>query len=313
METTVMETTAQTTTTTPGELVAAKTICLVLKLGRFGNTKKGSMAPVEVEADKSLLRLSKQLLDSPELKLLAKHDSALTRDVRNLAFSSLFKGGVHLIPVALVPKIEEILTAGIERRAALVDAAVAAYETRRNETAVRLGVQFNPNDYPSVERFRSLFYLEYSYVTFETPGRLKAISQALFQSEAEKARKRLESVATECEQTMRAGLLTLVEHLADRLTDAPDGKAKRLSHSTIGHLNDFLATFELKNVTDDSQLAEIVTKARAIMQGVDHKTLKSDELVRKAMVEQLTAVKTALDPLVIDRATRRIEFDDDSE
>lgn len=308
---TMTETTV--TTPTPGELVSAKTICLVLKIGRFGNSKKASMGPVEVDADKSLLRLSKTLLDSPELVALVKHDAAFTRDIRALAFSSLFKGGVHMIPIALVPKAEDIITAAIARRAALVDLVVAAYEKRRDETAGRLGVTFNPADYPSVERFKSLFYLDYSYVTFETPTRLKAISAALFESEAAKARTRLESVANECEQTMRAGLLDLVDHLAERLSPSEDGKAKRLSHSTIGHLNEFLETFELKNVTDDSQLADIVTKARAVMAGVDHKTLKSDELIRQKMVEQLTAVKAALDPLVVDKATRQIDLDGDDE
>jgi hypothetical protein len=179
------------------------------------------------------------------------------------------------------------------------------------ETSARLGSVSEWKDYPSRERFRATFGLEHSYVTFDTPARLKAISAVLFQHEAEKARKRLESVAEECQQAMRAGLLDLVGHLQDRLQPGEDGKPKRLAHSTIGHLNDFLSTFELRNVTDDAELGDIVVKARAVMAGLDHKTLKSDDLVRQTVTAQLADLKAALDPLVVDGATRAISFDED--
>lgn len=322
-----------TAATTAGELVAAKTICLVLKIGRFGNHKRapltgavlagdsrethedGSMTvtvddPTQ-EPDKALLRLTKTLLDSPELVAISKHDSGLAGKIRGMAFSSLFKGGVYLIPIAMVESIESILQNATIVRQALVDKAVHTYQTRVDETQARLGVAGNAADYPSAERFRASFYMEYSYVTFDTPSRLKAISAALFKNEAEKARKRLESVAEECQQVMRAGLMDLVDHLADRLTPGADGKAKRLSNSTIGNLNDFLATFELRDVTDDSQLGDIVVKARAVMAGLDHKALKSDDLIRLKVVQELAGLKAALDPLVVDKATRIITFEED--
>lgn len=313
------------TTISSGELVAAKTICLALKVGSFGNTKQASLAGVQWDVnqgaadddpsshqpDKTLLRLSKTLLDSPELTAVKKADRELAVAIRTMAFSSLFKGGVYMLPLAMVPTAEELLKGAIARRAVLVEAACAAYQTRIDETAERLGVTFNAADYPSPERFRACFYLEYSYVTFETPSRLKAVSAALFQAETEKARVRLESVAEECQQTMRAGLLSLVDHLAERLTPSDDGKAKRLSNSTIGNLNDFLATFELRNVTDDAQLGDIVAKARQVMQGLDHKSLKSDDLIRQKVVAELSALTAALDPLIVEKGTRSISFEDE--
>ena len=44
-----------------------KAVCLSLTIGRFGNTRKAPLSSVEVRADKRRLRLSKQLLVSPEL------------------------------------------------------------------------------------------------------------------------------------------------------------------------------------------------------------------------------------------------------
>lgn len=300
----------------PGELVSAKTICLVLKMGSFGNTKQASLAPVSVDADKSLLRLSKTLIDSPELQAIQKFDRETAAKIRQMAFNSMFKGGVYLLPIAMVTTADEILKTAAEERKKLIDAACEKYLERVQETSQRLGVQANPNDYPPVERFRAAFYFEYSYVTFETPSRLKAISPELFKAEAEKARAKLESVAEECQQAMRAGLLSLVDHLAERLTPEVDPetgqtKTKRLHQSTITHLNDFLATFDLRNVTDDAQLGEIVQRARDVMDGVDHASLKNSEDVRKHLVDELTKVKNALDPLVVDKGNRSITFEDE--
>jgi hypothetical protein len=299
------------TKTAAADLVAAKTLCLVLKIGRFGNTKKASLAPVTVDADKKLLKLSKQLLDSPELEAIEKFDTALKARVRKFAYTSYFKGGVHLIPITQVPDVDEILKDAIPQRLDLVDRAVAMYQTRIGETLERLDTMGSVADYPSAERFRARFYLEHSYVTFETPSRLKAISAEIFKHETEKARAKLESVAGECQQAMRAGLVQLIDHLAERLTPDAEGKPKRLHETTVGHLNDFLATFELRNVTDDAELGAIVEQARSVMKGVDRKVLKSDDLIRQKVAEQLATVKAALDPLVEDKATRQIDLDDE--
>jgi hypothetical protein len=296
---------------TPGELVAAKTICLVLKVGRFGNSRKANLGPVTVNADKALLSLSKQLLDSPELVKIEKFDTAFKARIRALAYTSYFKGGVHMIPIVQVPDAEAIITDAIPKREALVDNAVAMYATRINETLKRLGPIGHFADYPTAEQFRKRFYVEYSYVTFDTPSKLKNISAAIFQHEKDKAQKKLESVAGECQQAMRAGLLNLLEHLEERLTPGADGKPKRLHETTVGHLNDFLATFELRNVTDDAELGKVVEEARKVMKGLDRKVLKSDELIRQKVVQQLTGVTAALDPLVIDKATRLIDLDDE--
>jgi hypothetical protein len=304
-----------------GALLDAKTICLVLNIGRFGNKRKASLAPVKVDDDKQvdadrkkLLKLTKQLIESPELVAISQFDSALTAKIRRLAFKSYLKGGVHRIPIVQVPEAEAILDAAIPERLLLVDRAVAVYQTRVDETLARLGDGLgNPLDYPSAERFRAKFYLEYSYLSFETPGRLKAVSAEIFKKEVDKQRVKLASVAGECQQAMRAGLLQLIDHLADRLSPSADGKKKRLHETTIGHLNDFLSTFELRNVTDDTDLGAIVEQARNVMKGLDKKVLKSDELIRQKVVAQLTTVKAALDPLVIDKPIREITFGDDDE
>lgn len=294
-----------------GALVSAKTICLVLKVGRFGNHRLASMADVSVDADKTLLRMTKTLLDSPELAAIQKHDNALSARVRGLAFKALFKGGVYLLPLTLVPTIEQILHEAYGQRKVLVDRACDKYAQRTAETSARLGVTYDVDDYPSVDRFRAAFYLEHSYVTFDTPGKLKAISAELFEAEKAKAAAKLEAVADECKLAMRAGLLQLVQHLAERLTPDEEGKQKRLHQSTIQNFNEFLALFEMRDVTGDTDLANLVAQAREVMTGVDRDVLKTDELVRQKVQTTMAALVTQVEPLVLEMGTRQIDLEDE--
>jgi hypothetical protein len=306
------ETTAtEATATQAGQTMAAKTLMIVVKRGKFGNSKRAKMNAVTVDADKALLRLHKQLLDSPELEAIATLDSQVDAIIRARSFTSKLRG-VHMVAVGEVQELDVILTEKQVERVKLVDEAVSKYEQRTAEALERLRVVGETMDYPTVERFRATFHFEWQWVTFETPTRLKAISAALFENERAKMAEKLSAVADECQQAMRAGLSKLVEHLAERLTPSADGKKKKFTKSTTDNLNEFLATFELRNVTDDSDLAEIVKKARAVMEGVDKDTLK-DELVRARVLQEIDGLQAALDPLVVEKGNREIILPDDDD
>ena len=304
------------TTATPTQDIAAtvnaKTICLSIEFKRFGNSKQASMADVTVDADKALLRLSKTLLVSEELTAIARLDSGVSRWMRTKAgFSALFKGGVWIIPVAQVEEIIAELKAKLHERNILIDVAVNAYALRTAETSQRLGVVHNDNDYPTQDRFRASFHMEWSLLTFDTPAKLKAISPALFEAEKAKAALKLQSVAEECQQALRAGMLTLISNLTDRLTPDTDGRPKQFQKATVEALDEFLSTFSLRNVTDDSELDLLVQQARDVIHGVDAKTLRADTLVRQSVLDGFNRIADALTPLVTVRPDRLISFDDE--
>lgn len=291
--------------------LTAKTVCLSVKGGLFGNSKQASLAGIEVDSDKTLLRLSKQLLASPELQAVSLHDGATGRILRSIGFPSMFRSGIYLISVAEVESTEAMLQDRATERAALVKAAVDSYPQRLKETIARLKDMSNLSDYPSQDRFAEFFYFEWSWIVWDTPTRLKAISADLFERERQKAQDSLAGVAEQCRQAMRAGLAKLVDHLTDRITPGDDGKPKRLDSRVIKNLNEFLTTFSLKDVTDDTALATLVEKARLVMEGVDTSVLKSDELIRTRVAAELTELSTALEPLIIDKGTRAISFDEE--
>jgi hypothetical protein len=89
--------------------LAKQTVFIKVHLGLLGNTRKVSPSQVEVDADKALFRVSKTLLDSPELQAVR----ALDGDVRHFLYDMglPFDVGIHLFQQALPSPSWEELTA----------------------------------------------------------------------------------------------------------------------------------------------------------------------------------------------------------
>jgi hypothetical protein len=74
--------------------LAQKTVCIKVRLQRLGNTRKVSTSQIEVDSDKALLRVSKHLIDSAELRQITNFDSEVRRYLYNTCLP--FEVGIHL-------------------------------------------------------------------------------------------------------------------------------------------------------------------------------------------------------------------------
>jgi hypothetical protein len=285
-----------------------QTVFIKVHLGLLGNTRKVSPSQVEVDADKALIRVSKTLLDSPELQAIR----ALDGDVRHFLYDMClpFDVGIHLLPLCLVETVEEKLREFKEKRRELVESFLIAYPRLCQEAAGRLRTLYNPTDYPPVEEVCSHFTFTWQYVSYGVPEQLREISARFFEEEREKAVVAMSEACTEIQQVMRASLLELVNHLRERLGDQPDGKPQRLRESTLEKLRGFLATFDLRNVVDDQELKEQVERARALLEGVSTDALRNMPLVRSWVREGMTQIAAQMDVLVADRVSRKFRFDE---
>ena len=291
-----------------GTDLARKTVFIKLHLGLLGNSRKVSSSQVEVDADKALIRVSKNLLDSPELQAIRSLDG----DIRRYLYDTClpFDVGIHLLPLGLIEAVDERLREFKVQRDELVDTFLLAYPRLCQEAAVRLRTLHNPTDYPPVDEVRACFTLSWQYISYGVPEQLGEISARIFETEREKAAEAMSQACDEIQQVMRASLLEMVNHLRDRLADQPDGKPQRLRESTVQKLRDFLTTFNLRNVVDDQDLKEQVDKARALLEGVSTDALRNMPLIRAKVREGMADLAAQMDVLAGDRITRKFRFDE---
>lgn len=294
-----------------GARVLDRTICLALAIGRFGTRRKANINAVTVAADKHYLGLSKKLLASEHLTKVNATANAARNYLKETALPSFFKAGVYLVPMEMVTTIEAKMVAFKAEFEQHVDAFLAEYPTLIESMADPLGPLYNPTDYPSVGAVAATFSFEWRYVSFDVPGRLKAISAVMFEQEAAKAQAKLAMAAEEVQAALRVGLQELVSGLVEKLKPTDDGKRRRLSTASVEKLQTFLATFDLRNVTGDAELSALVDRAKAIVGGTDAEALREDKDLRASVLASFEALQGDISTLTVGRGARVFDLDDD--
>jgi hypothetical protein len=292
-----------------GQDLAQRTVCVKVRLGRLGNTRKVSNSQVEVDTDKSLIRVSKHLLDSKELRAVANFDGEVRRYLYNTCLP--FEAGIHLCPFALLEQTEAKLRDFAARRQELVAAFLSAYPALCKEAAQRLRALYNPGDYPPVEYVEQQFTFLWQYISFGVPEQLREISTKIWQEEREKAAQVMAEAGQEIQQVLRAAMAELVKHMRDRLKDGPDGKPLRFKESTVSNLVEFLGTFDFRNVTDDAELKALVDRARTIVAGVDAEALRTTTDLRSRVQQEMADLAAELDTMIIKKPGRKFRFQEE--
>src|SRR5712692_11676069 len=129
----------------PGVDLAKKTVCIKMRLSTMGNTRKVSTSQIEADADKDLLRVSKHLLDSAELKAIGRFDGEIRRFLYNICLP--FEIGIHLLPIAALETVEERLQKFAVDRQALATAFLSVYPGLSQDAAKRLRGLYNVTDH----------------------------------------------------------------------------------------------------------------------------------------------------------------------
>lgn len=284
--------------------LVSKTVFLRVRYGSIGNSRKVAGAEVlTTDADVSLLRVSKTLLESTELEAIRQHDTKLRKWLGNTCLP--YDIGILLLPVGLIQQAEVKLQEHKVERERLIEAFVAAYPQIKEEAQRQLKGLYHESEYPTVDEVKEKFRFEWQYINFGIPGQLQKINPELYRQEQEKAAAQLKEAANEVVAVMRGTLFDMVNHLKERLTPSADGKPKKLHESAIEKVKEFLNTFDLRNVTDDKQLEVEVQKVRALLGGTTAATLRSSEEWREKMRKGMENVTESLGGMVEERTGRK--------
>lgn len=258
---------------------------------------------VETTADQTRVRSQKKLLDVPELEEIRSQDAKLRRylDLKTCTF----REGQEFLPIALLPEVDRVLQAYMTiRRPALVQAFMdvykAEYETGFAKTRAALGDVFNENDYPKPGFVEAGFNFNYSITTVESSEALKTIDAGIYEREAKKAQGVMLAAAEEWRDALRQAGADMVTALYDVLRPDPiTGKRKKLYDTHLTHLEEYLETFNFRDITDDAEYRQHVTRLKDIMAGVKVEKLRESETLKDALAGKLDGVKQQLSTLVI--------------
>lgn len=258
------------------------------------------------------LRASKEIIDKKELRPLHKFIGKMIGKIKNqrCLASNLLAPGMYILPLKLVNEVDQT----IEELKAGITSHLNQLEPRYNEiiekAKVDLGPQFDQKDYLSFSEVRAAYSVTSRYLSFNVPAALATVNKQLFEKALEESKQERAEMAQVIRDGMRGGFLKLVTHFSEVLGKDPEsGKPKVFHASTAEKLKDFCTTLESRDLTDDTDLRSLARKVHDLVDGVDPKSIRSDEALRDALekqfnqiVEKATAmVQTRERKLAIDR------------
>ena len=300
-------------------------ICLSVTFRMPTNRRKVSTDYVDSDADKSMLHLAKDLLDSDELRAVQHVISDTGQWLRRKCLPSMFKKGVYLLSLDCIETANEKLTQ-IETKdfPEAVEKFFKVYPLRVAEARQRLGEMFDPAEYPEAETLKPAFGMDYQYISLDVPGKLSKISKRFYEEQKSKIANKMEEAAVKIEWTLYESMKEVFDHMVARLTPSigKGGKAKAISKNSpvIDRMKEFLQDFAanyalVKNASGDEDIGKkidsILGKANKILQGVDVEQLRGNEGLRSDLQRNFSQFKDTLDSILVNKPVRAISFEDE--
>lgn len=296
-------------------------VLLNVSIGLPGNHRKVSMEDVLVDADKSWLSTSKQLIECAEFDAIHKAVGKFKNwilskcifprsDGDRPALRKLLKPGVYLLPLGLVSEVDEAIETFIQVQwQPRIEKFLAAYPEKKEQAKEHLKGKYREEDYHSVDDLRTMFYLDTSYVSVGTPQALEKISKQMLSRERAKQAAQLGDVYAEVRDTLRLGFRDLVSWMVKSLEPAEGGRKKQFRLNSVDRFMNFLTDFSAKNLTGDDDLEPLVKKARDILGGLSAEGLQAaakSESFRDDLASKFKDVQKGLEPLVAEKPSRLI-------
>ena len=263
--------------------ISKDVVALLYSEHRMGIKKKADMGQIETEADKDMIDANKTLLKSREYDEIRKYLVSVKDWVKMRSVPSFFRDGCYLVRVSVVEEIEKYLRTQEVMLRGYVDAFAEVYEEKVEEARDKLKGQFNPGDYPPVAVVKKMFGWDYSWVRFDIPDDLP---KEIREREIAKATNMWEEAAESITEALRESFRGLITHAVEKLQPTEDGRPKIFRDTLVTNIKDFLETFQSRNVVNDDELANLVAKARAVIEGVDKAQVLRDNVQMREEVRQ---------------------------
>jgi len=200
--------------------------------------------------------------------------------------------GIGLLPMENFFKYREQLATMEANYFALVSDFIAAYPQLKNDQAFKLGKWYKADEFPDVETLPRRFKFEYNFLPVPESGDFRINCEARIKADLqEQYEKMFSDKLTEAMRDPWDRLHTMLNRMAERLTDNEDGDRKIFRDSIIDNAVELCDLLTRLNVTKDPELE----KARRMLeQAVTSTDIKDLRAMPSARLELKTDVQNIL-------------------
>lgn len=248
--------------------------------GRKGDKQAGRETAARHRADHLLVRVSKTLIPVGALEPIKR----LSQEVRTYHYENtiVWAEGAQFLPARLsIPYSATIqeLKLRFER---VAGEFCARYPLLVEEAPKLLGELYCPEDYPMVERMRTLFGLDVSYEPVPEAGHFFS---HLASTALAEYRHNLEQKNLERERAMRRDLWERLREPVLKMAEALSAPDRIFRDSLIGNVHDIAQRIDSLNVFDDPEIADVASVLRETLSTLDPDLLRHSSQDRTAAAE----------------------------
>lgn len=262
---------------------------------------------VETTADKSQLRHQKQLIDSPELDEIRSQDGYLTRHLN--ARSSKYDEATRFVHQSEMGTLYRTLVAyQTIRRPKLVADFMKKYRELEAvdfaPLAEALGDQFDRGDYPKSDVVEAGFSFEF-YIRPVGKIDLDGLPSFIIEAELAKDKAKREAAVEEWKDTLRLAGQKVVDALFNAVRPVVnDGKRRAIQPATVKNLQEFLSTYNLRDLAGDAEYhTKVIAPLKELMKGVDPERLRHSEQQKAYIAKRIEEIRK--DAALLVQATGR--------
>jgi len=302
------------------EIIPDNCVMVRLEISAAGLEKQFASGEVIQDdgIDNTLVKTSKNLVDKKYLDPIKKCDGRMRETMYRIGMRPKFLGnGNVIVPIRLLSHMVQSIEQYREEREALVNSLISQYEAAKQETHDRNPALYREEEYPTVEQLRDKFQVSYNIFSVAFPDILERIEEgavddmnnrlaAEMRVQREAQTKQLEDAVDEIKQGLRAGFYELVSNLEDKVRGVGTER-KVFKPGFVSAMRTFLETFDAKNIGNDSELSDMVSKCKQVLAGVSPDSIRNNYEVRLKLETELGSIKKNLSELM-EPASRSATF-----
>ena len=249
------------------------------------------------------LSTHKKLIDPCALKPICKVVNAARSYLSGMSLPFPINGMVF-VPKEMISRVDEELDRFKADFDSEVEEFISRYDGLREVALVYLGDLFDETDYPV--DIRSKFSFAWRFIVLDVPnGKSGLLAPEVYEREKAKFVQTMEEARELAIVSLREEFSGMIKRVTERFTNGNDTKTKVFKNGTINNFYEFFETFKERNIFRDSELAELVSQAEAILGGKTAETIRSNDQLKEQIKNEMAEVEKSMED-ILSRPRRRI-------